>query len=569
MTRYIGVATDDMDSNVLRQQLASQDLTGSGAGRIGYDGETVEEALDKAKAFPSYAELRAYSGMAEVIHITNAGVEGFFVETASVSPVDNNGTRIVDASGRLWQRIYTGPVLPQWFGAKADGVSDDTAAIQSAITVVSQAGGGFVYLPQGTYLLSAQLSISTAAVRIEGASRFSTLLMQSTLNSKIFAITADFCHIANISFSYSGTPVTGGTAIDCAGSYCTMKDFIVRRSHTAVSWHEGVAGKISDFELLNHEAIGLLVSNLNDLFIARAIINAGAPERGTLGGIRVINKVEAFVCTDVDILLGQFSMTMDATANTIGNRPAYNNFTNVFFDSAVNATQVNKCVETEFVGCWFSGGRAGGGAPGVSVTSSQSIRFTNTRFFNCGGSGCNVAASSTDITFTACKAESNSFTSGPGVAHGFNFATGCTEFQLIGCTASNGLYSGTQAYGIFINGTCDKFVVSGCNLNGNATGPMLDGSAATADKTVGGNIGYRTSNTGSGVVASGTTAVVVSHGLAVTPRIQDIFLTRQGTNAGSTDMYASNITASGFTINLVAAPSINATISWMARCAGA
>src|SRR4051812_2218785 len=117
MTRYIGVATDDMDSNVLRQQLASQDLTGSGAGRVGYDGETVETALDKAKAFPSYAELRAYSGMAEVIHITNPGIEGFFVETAAVSPVDDSGILIVDAAGRAWRRVFEGDVYPEWFGA--------------------------------------------------------------------------------------------------------------------------------------------------------------------------------------------------------------------------------------------------------------------------------------------------------------------------------------------------------------------------------------------------------------------------------------------------------------------
>lgn len=568
MTRYIGVATDDMTSEALRSQLADSSLTSSGAARVGYDGETVESALDKAKAFPSYAELRAYRGLADVIHITNRGVEGFFSEVGSVSPIDNGGTLIVDALGRSWARIFIGAVYPQWWGAVADGVADDTAAIQSAVNAVGLAGGGLVRFPAGMYRLSAAINVASSAVRLEGDSRFSTLLMQSTLNSKIINITADFCHIGNISGSYTGTPVAGATAIDCAGSYCTAKDFIIRRSHTAISWHEGVAGKISDFELLNYESIGLLVSNLNDLFVSKFIINAGTPERGTLGGIRLINKVEAFVCTDGDVLLGQFAMTMDAASFTLGNRPAYNNFTNVFFDSAVNATQINKCIETEFVGCWFSCGRAGGGAPGASVTSSQSIRFTNTRFFNCGGSGLNVAASSSDVTLTACKAESNSVTSGPGVAHGFVFGANCTQFQVIGCTAANGLFGGTQAYGLFINTGCDQFVVSGNNLMGNATGSMLDGSSATADKTVQGNIGYRTSNNGTGTVASGTTSIVVPHGLAVAPRVQDIMLTRQGTNAGSTDMYPSNPTATSFTINLVAAPSINAPITWSARIAG-
>lgn len=181
MTRYIGVATDDMDSNVLRQQLASQDLTGSGAGRIGYDGETVEQALDKAKAFPSYAELRAYSGMAEVIHITNPGIEGFFQEVGSVSPVDNAGTMIVDAAGRLWQRIFNGPVSAMWFGAVGDGAANDTIAIQAAL----DSGAKVVRLParkasSGLYKITQSLRFKFGGQQIVGDGIAGTTLIAAT-----------------------------------------------------------------------------------------------------------------------------------------------------------------------------------------------------------------------------------------------------------------------------------------------------------------------------------------------------------------------------------------------------
>jgi hypothetical protein len=43
------------------------------------------------------------------------------------------------------------------FGAKGDNVSDDTAAIQSAIDSVASSGGGTVYVPAGTYKLSYRL----------------------------------------------------------------------------------------------------------------------------------------------------------------------------------------------------------------------------------------------------------------------------------------------------------------------------------------------------------------------------------------------------------------------------
>src|SRR3954470_11457730 len=40
------------------------------------------------------------------------------------------------------------------FGAKGDGITDDTKAIQAAVDAAHQAGGGDVYLPTGTYAVT-------------------------------------------------------------------------------------------------------------------------------------------------------------------------------------------------------------------------------------------------------------------------------------------------------------------------------------------------------------------------------------------------------------------------------
>jgi hypothetical protein len=59
------------------------------------------------------------------------------------------------------------------FGAVGDGVADDTAAIQAAIDAVFNAGGGTVYIPTGTYLVSSIVKNWTGAVtvRIQGAGK--------------------------------------------------------------------------------------------------------------------------------------------------------------------------------------------------------------------------------------------------------------------------------------------------------------------------------------------------------------------------------------------------------------
>lgn len=44
------------------------------------------------------------------------------------------------------------------FGAKGDGVTDDTAAIEAALAAAAAQGGGTIYLDAGTYIKKARPS---------------------------------------------------------------------------------------------------------------------------------------------------------------------------------------------------------------------------------------------------------------------------------------------------------------------------------------------------------------------------------------------------------------------------
>lgn len=448
---------------------------------------------------------------------------------------------------------------------KSTSASLTRLSIQKAVDAVGAGGGGTLRIPEGVYSIDDTINVTSQSIYIVGESRFASVILQQAANKIIFNLDANFSQIRSLSMLYGTTPQAGATAIQVTKSYVTIDDIAVRSSFIAIRWFgaNAVAGKLSNFELLDYESAGLVAESINDLFVSKFIINAGNTTRGALGGIRLLNKVEALIVCDGDILLGQNSMTSDADVFSLGVRPAYNCFDNVFFDSAVNSTIINKMVETDFVDCWFSGGRHGSGSAGCIVQNSRSIRFTNTKFFNCGGAGVIVSSTATDTSFVNCKAESNSVTKGAGISHGIQFENNCTEFKVIGCSASNGLYTGQQGYGIFIGSGCNEYSIIGNNLKGNLTGGMLEGSFSTATvRAVRDNIGFRTFSKGIATINTGATSIVVTHGLSVTPRLSDISLQRTTSNAGTVDLYPSAVTSTTFTIQTLPAPSSAINVGW-------
>ncbi len=75
------------------------------------------------------------------------------------------------------------------YGAAGDGVADDTAEIQAAIDAVEAAGGGVVYFPRGTYLITAGLVVDQQKVSLRGAGIGVAILKGSGTISPFNAIT--------------------------------------------------------------------------------------------------------------------------------------------------------------------------------------------------------------------------------------------------------------------------------------------------------------------------------------------------------------------------------------------
>src|SRR5690606_28622026 len=50
-----------------------------------------------------------------------------------------------------FKRLYSGPINVRWFGAKGDGVTNDTAAVHAARDSEAFANNGTIYFPKGVY----------------------------------------------------------------------------------------------------------------------------------------------------------------------------------------------------------------------------------------------------------------------------------------------------------------------------------------------------------------------------------------------------------------------------------
>jgi hypothetical protein len=151
-------------SGVWAQSVGSAALAATtGASLVGYDGGTVQDVLDGAKPMASYTALRAYTGRATSVRITDKTTGGTFVyDSTDTTTTDDGGTILVDASNRRWKRIYSSDINTKWFGADPTGTADCVAAFTAAYNA-AKAGTGRMITEPGTYRINTGLDFSDVA----------------------------------------------------------------------------------------------------------------------------------------------------------------------------------------------------------------------------------------------------------------------------------------------------------------------------------------------------------------------------------------------------------------------
>lgn len=368
------------------------------------------------------------------------------------------------------------------YSAVGNGIADDTAAFVAAL-----ATGDTVYAPSGTYKASGTLTVGSQMLYGDGMER--SIIKASTGTQNIISIPALYpghAKIQDISFDNSVIP-TSGSAIKIQSGNVTLSSIRIRHSYNGIEIDTASGVMMNNIWNENYYNYGLWAHNSNDIFLTDFIFNSGWDEadKPNAIGIRLTDKVEAFIAENGDVLLGKRGLETGCTSYTVGNRPAYNRFTDVYFDSANDAHGVflDRMVMTKFTNCWFSN-RPGNGC---FVGNINDVSFVNCEFANSGQHGCLVDQLSKRIKFNACSFIGNSASSGPGVCHGLAIGPNTTDFEIIGCTATNGIVGGSQGWGIIVNaGSSNRYSIVHNLVSGNATGGVSDAGSG-GSKTVGSN----------------------------------------------------------------------------------
>lgn len=475
--------------------------------------------------------------------------------------------------------LYGSMVNVKTFGAKGDGVTDDTAAIQAAITAAQalvrdvatrQGDGVTVYFPKGMYLISSTVTVGESCITLAGDSYSSAI---------IYAPDADFdlvvfddavhalynCGIKNLRFSTPGNAT--------AGFQLTVKRCITFVAENLVfnDWFGGmyIGG-----------GCGLMFNS--HLFFGQPGRTAGTAT-GTgidIAGVDYgLNSDIHF--TDVQIIRN----TAYGSVNTVIVRAVDGLYIeNMHMHGTFLINPSNTGFETTlasvvFSNCYFDGSTADlVSLQGTAATAYRNIRFSNC-YFRAGLRGLRIEAS----TVIECLIVTGSRISG-NTNCGIDIRNANVKNMVIsacifdGNNAANGAWGdlsingdvvavsdcifsggGSTGYGVVVNAAAVNSTLSGLNFANSTAGNRVAGSAGPPVAALKGIIGWKVKNKGLLGIDSGATTAVVTHGCNVTPAPESIRLTPSAVRSAC---WITEIGATTFQLNFASAISGDFLMGW-------
>lgn len=456
------------------------------------------------------------------------------------------------------------------FGAKGDGVTNDSAAI---IAAAASGSAVRVYLPAGTFLIGTGITLQSNHSYIGAGVGLTTLKLTNGMavagafggtaplsNIEIADMTIDGNKANNPQdgFALIGMGATGQTA---AIDNVSLHDLVLKNSTEYCIGLEG--GTFTNVHISNVTMDGCdrdgldIKSNTdgnNGIFIDNVHVSrfglseAGGQTAFDIRGKAVMNniRVNDVHGTDTGIRFNREAPAAPtgSTGSSLSNFQIYG--TNV--DTIVN---IGLYIRSESIS--ISNGYIFGTSYGVYVESAVPMKGTlisnvsveGTRNFAFLSQGSNDKGTG----ISNCNATNN-------IGNGFFLIA--DQARLV-----NSLAADNGGTGIWVSSAAVDPIVLGNTVFNNTIHDFKNDSSTTHASN---NVGIKTRNSGTATITAAVTSVVVTHGLFSTPLIADISITlNTNTTNDIVRAWVSNVTSTQFTVNVGAAPGAStAVFAWQA-----
>ena len=235
-----------------------------------------------------------------------------FVITSGGTP---DGYGVLAAGEAKTAVIVTGGTATiKSFGAKGDGVTDDTGAIQAAVDATWNAGGGVVYAPGGVYLVTATIDLykgSAKPIRLTGVGGSGVTKFITMLDIVVFQH-AEFTTFTDFRVEQTGVARTGrafSTPTSKQAAYCTYKRIGVSRFKFGIWWRFSLWCALRDVTFTNC-AVGVKASRNSSPDDQTNPANTGGWNNWTTGFFHNQNTFQNLLCEGGEVgIWGTFQGT--------------------------------------------------------------------------------------------------------------------------------------------------------------------------------------------------------------------------------------------------------------------
>lgn len=342
------------------------------------------------------------------------------------------------------------------YGAIGDGVADDTSAIQAAIDAAHSAGGGVVYVPAGTYRVTAQLEV------------YSNITILGTV---------------------------GGSKLLADAVYTSGSDGMIHNAsglgdgNSILDWNIRIQGITLDGGGDGNVLTGFWFESLGNSVISQCEVTRVGRTGSGMGAVYAGTGVNFVDCYFHDNTAGSAMWV----TNFKGNNSA---ISNCYIDATGMAHGIRSDDYTD--GILVTGNYVTGADYGIRLDQAYQTRVTDNNVDGCGISG--IVMSDADRTVVAGNIVNGTGQSGPGINISSSSYVTIAGNTSTNAAASSGIFMSQLSHSTCTGNTC----------SGNTDGIKYN---ACAQCIIDGN--DVTGNTGRGVAESGSWSDVrlgINHG---------------------------------------------------------